>query len=287
MRKFFHRLKIISRILILLVAAGVLLVYKPDVVERYLHFNPSGFVEKYLHFRPADALQQLLNRDDSAEPASVTAPPLTLELYPAGSIPTTPISIPAYTGELCTLLSGNVPGFGLEGLSYQGSYAHYSELDALGRAGPAMACLGREDLPSLDRGELSSDLKPSGWHNARYDQLIEDYFLYNRCHILGYQLSGDSGDIHNLFTGTDYLNKQGMLPYENQVAQYLRQSRNHVLYRVTPRYAGDELVCRGVEMEAWSLEDRGRSLCFHVFVHNVQPGVVIDYATGESRAAAG
>ena len=285
MRKFFRRLKIISRILILLVAAAVLVLYKPELVERYLHVNPTEIVEKYLHGNPRDALQEFLGRRSAAAPASATASPSVLELYPSGSIPTTPASIPAYTGELVTVLSGNVPGFGLEGLSYRGSYAHYSELDALGRAGPAMACLGREDLPSLDRGELSPELKPSGWHNARYDELIEDHFLFNRCHILGYQLSGDSGDIHNLFTGTDYLNKQGMLPYENQVAQYLRQSKNHVLYRVTPLYVGDELVPRGVQMEAWSLEDRGRGLCFHVFVHNVQPGVIIDYATGKSRAA--
>ena len=273
MRKFFRRLKILFRILIVLVAAGILLFYKPDIVEKYLGINPR------------DALQEVLGHEISFAPASATAAPSSLELYPAGSIPTTPVSIPAYTGEAYTVLSNNVPGFGRDGLGYYGSYAHYSELDALGRAGPAMACLGREDLPGVERGEVPAELKPSGWHSTRYDELIENHFLFNRCHILGYQLSGDNGDIHNLFTGTDYLNTQSMLSFENQVAQYLRQSKNHVLYRVTPLYAGTELVPRGVQMEAWSLEDRGRGLCFHVFVHNVQPGVVIDYATGDSRAA--
>ena len=134
MRKFFRRLKIISRILILLVAAAVLVLYKPELVERYLHVNPTEIVEKYLHGNPRDALQEFLGRRGATAPASATASPSVLELYPSGSIPTTPASLPAYTGELVTVLSGNVPGFGLEGLSYRGSYAHYSELDALGRA---------------------------------------------------------------------------------------------------------------------------------------------------------
>ena len=274
MRKFFRRLKILFHILIVLVAAAILIFYKPDIVEKYLGFNPR------------DMLEEVLDHEISpARPAKVTASPSLLELYPTGAIPTSPVTIPPYANQAYTTLSRNVPGFGLDALSYRGSYAHYSELDELGRAGPAMACIGREDLPQLDRGELLPELKPSGWHSTRYDDLIEDHFLFNRCHILGYQLSGDNGDIHNLFTGTDYLNKQGMLPFENQVAQYLRQSKNHVLYRVTPLYQGSDLVCRGVQMEAWSLEDRGRGLCFHVFVHNIQPGVIIDYATGDSRAA--
>ena len=203
-----------------------------------------------------------------------------MELYPAGSIPTTPISIPAYTGELCTLLSGNVPGFGLEGLSYQGSYAHYSELDALGRAGPAMACLGREDLPSLDRGELSSELKPSGWHNARYEGIDRDY-LYNRCHLIAYQLTGENANSKNLFTGTRYLNTEGMLPYENLTASYIRRTGHHVLYRVTPVFEGANLVASGVLMEARSVEDPEIQFC--VYCYNVQPGIEISYDTGKSR----
>ncbi len=207
-----------------------------------------------------------------------------LVIVPAGSVPNMGLEIPPYEGELVTVMADGQPGFGPDFPRFEGCYARYSELDKLGRAGAAEACIGLESMPLNERGPIG-DLRPSGWHNARYDDLIEDQFLYNRCHILGYQLSGDNGDIHNLFTGTRYLNVEGMLPYENQVASHLRLMGGHVLYRAAPRYAGRELVPRGIELEAWSVEDHGRGVCFHVFIHNVQPGVVIDYATGESRRA--
>lgn len=210
--------------------------------------------------------------------------PAELTLMPAGQLAPPAVEIPAYTGSSFTELGGNVPAFGREALSYRECYARYSELDSLGRAGAALACIGWEVMPRTERGPIG-DLRPSGFRNARYDDLIEDHYLYNRCHIIGYQLSGDNGDIHNLFTGTRYLNVEGMLPFENQVAAYLRESGKHVLYRATPLYQGRELVARGIELEAWSLEDQGQSVCFHVFVHNVQPGVIIDYATGESSRA--
>ena len=208
-----------------------------------------------------------------------------LTLVPAGSIPNMGLEIPPYTGETVTVLADNQPGFGPDFPVYEGSYAHYSELDALGRSGAAMACIGLENMPLEPRPPMDESLRPVGYRNAVYEDLIEDRFLYNRCHILGYQLSGDAGDLHNLFTGTRELNVAGMLPYENRVAACLREQGGHVLYRVTPRYQDRELVPRDVELEAWSVEDHGKALCFHVFVHNVQPGIVIDYRTGESRRA--
>ena len=255
MRRFFRKLKRLLVILLVLALLGAAALLWKDRFLAALGFAP--------------------------EVPAVTE----LTVLPAGSIPVTGIPIPAWEGEPFTELSGNVPGFGREGLRFEECYAHFSELDSLGRAGPAMACIGVETMPTVQRESVDSSLHPSGWHNAVYDGIIEDRFLYNRCHILGWQLCGDSGDIHNLFTGTRYLNVEGMLPFENQVAQHLREMGGHVLYRAVPRYEGKELVPRGIELEAWSLEDQGRGLCFHVFVHNVQPGVIIDYATGESRAA--
>ena len=128
-------------------------------------------------------------------------------------------------------------------------------------------------------------IKPAGWHTVRYDDLIADKYLYNRCHLIGYQLTGENANVQNLITGTRYLNVEGMLPFENQVADYVRKTGNHVLYRVTPIYDGNDLLARGVEMEASSVEDQGKGLEFYVFVYNVQPGIEIDYATGDSRRA--
>ena len=127
-------------------------------------------------------------------------------------------------------------------------------------------------------------MKPSGWKTAKYDN-VDGKYLYNRCHLLGFQLTGENANEENLITGTRYLNVEGMLPFENLVADYVKETENHVLYRVTPVFQGDELVARGVEMEAYSVEDEGRGVCFHVYCYNVQPGVEIDYATGENWAA--
>ena len=138
-------------------------------------------------------------------------------------------------------------------------------------------------MPAEERGDIGA-IRPSGWHTVRYDDLIEDKYLYNRCHLIAYAMTGQNSNKLNLITGTRYLNTVGMLPFEIQVLQYLDESENHVLYRVTPFFKGNELVARGVEMEAWSLEDQGRGVCFHVFVYNYQPGIVIDYSTGDSHA---
>ena len=128
-------------------------------------------------------------------------------------------------------------------------------------------------------------IKPTGWHTVKYPGIVDGNYLYNRCHLIGYQLSGENANEKNLITGTRYLNVQGMLPFENMVADYVKETGNHVLYRVTPAFVGSELVARGVEMEAYSVEDDGQGVCFHVYCYNVQPGVEIDYATGENWAA--
>lgn len=157
----------------------------------------------------------------------------------------------------------------------------YSPLDDLGRCGPATALITPESLPTEPRGSIGM-IKPSGWHTVRYD-FIEGGYLYNRCHLIAYQLGGGNANERNLITGTRYMNTEGMLACENRVADYIRATGNSVLYRATPVFTGDNLVADGVKLEAWSVEDNGTGLSFDVFVENVQPGVIIDYASGESR----
>ena len=188
--------------------------------------------------------------------------------------------IPEYAGIPYVELDGNLPSFSQEELTAD-SYETYSPLDALGRSGPAMASVGQDLMPTEERGAIGQ-VKPSGWQIAKYD-CVDGKYLFNRCHLLGYQLTGENANRENLITGTRYLNVEGMLPFENQVADYVRSTGGHVLYRVSPIFQGTELVARGVEMEAQSVEDGGSGVRFHVYVYNVQPGVVIDYATGQSH----
>ena len=190
--------------------------------------------------------------------------------------------IPAYAGEDVVVLKDNLPGFSSEDLTDE-CFVRFSPLDGRGRTGVGFACLGPDTLPTKPRSGIDASIKPSGWHSARYDGLIEDGFLFNRCHVIGYLLCGDEATPENLFTGTRYLNHELMLPYEKQVADAIGETGMHVLYRVTPHYHGRDALAFGVEMEAYSVEDRGREVCFHVFIYNVQPGIAIDYATGESR----
>jgi DNA-entry nuclease len=136
-------------------------------------------------------------------------------------------------------------------------------------------------MPTQERGAIGN-VRPSGWHTVKYNDLIDGNYLYNRCHLIGYQLAGENDNEKNLITGTRYLNVEGMLPYENQVAEYVQATDHHVLYRVTPIFEGENLVASGVLMEAWSVEDQGAGVCFCVYVYNCQPGIVIDYATGDS-----
>ena len=145
-----------------------------------------------------------------------------------------------------------------------------------------MANVCIELMPTEERGEIGM-IKPSGWHTVKYDDIIEDRYLYNRCHLIAYSLTGENANEKNLITGTRFMNVNGMLPFEIQVANYIRDTNNHVLYRVTPVFNGKELVARGVIIEAWSVEDNGRGICFNIFCYNNQPGIKIDYTTGESR----
>lgn len=189
-------------------------------------------------------------------------------------------NIPEFTGEAYVVINGNVPYFTEEDYTTE-SFESYSELDLLGRCGAAYASIGTDLMPVKEREDIGM-IKPSGWHTVKYD-CVEKKYLYNRSHLIGYQLTGENANERNLITGTRYMNAQGMLPFENLVADYVRQSENHVLYRVTPIFKGNNLLAEGVLMEGWSVEDNGEGICFNVFVYNVQPGIEIDYATGESR----
>jgi DNA-entry nuclease len=188
--------------------------------------------------------------------------------------------IPEYSDSPYVILNNNLPTFQEEDIDLE-SFEYYSPLDDLGRCGVAYALVGEEIMPTEERGSIGQ-VKPTGWHTVRYDEIIADKYLYNRCHLIGYQLSGENANKQNLITGTRYMNVEGMLPFENQVADYVEETGNHVLYRVTPIFEGDDLVARGVQMEAFSVEDMGEGISFNVFVYNVQPGITIDYSTGES-----
>lgn len=189
--------------------------------------------------------------------------------------------VPEYTGEPYVAVHDNVPYFTAEELkAAQESFESYSELDNLGRCGVAYASVSTETMPTEKRGDISS-VKPTGWHSVRYDN-VDGKSLYNRCHLIGYQLTAENANKQNLITGTRYLNVDGMLPFENMVADYVKETKNHVLYRVTPIFEGDNLVASGVLMEAESVEDEGEGVLFCVYAYDVQPGIQIDYATGES-----
>lgn len=192
------------------------------------------------------------------------------------------LSIPDYYGEDVVFLNGNIPSFVREDCTLA-SGEYYSPLDFLGRCGTAVAMLDRSMMPTVDRENIGK-VKPSGWNQAKYPGIVrsEPPYLYNRCHLIAYALTGQNVNEENLITGTRYMNAETMLPWEKKVMRYLENSNGHVLYRVSPYFKGKELVARGVEMEAYSVEDGGDGVCFHVFVYNVQPGVEIDYRTGES-----
>lgn len=185
-------------------------------------------------------------------------------------------AVPAYVA-----VNDNVPFFTEEELS-SASYETYGELDPLGRCTVCVASVGQDLMPAEERGNIGA-VKPTGWHTVKYD-FVDGKYLYNRCHLIGYQLTGENANEKNLITGTRYLNIEGMLPFENMVADYVKETDQHVMYRVTPVFEGDNLLAAGVLMEGKSVEDNGEGVLFCVFAYNVQPGVSIDYATGESSA---
>ena len=189
--------------------------------------------------------------------------------------------IPAYSGTPYTEVNDNQPYFTEADLTTQ-SFETYSELDSLGRCGVAYANVGQDLMPTEPRGEIGA-VKPTGWHLVKYDN-VDGKYLYNRCHLIAYMLAAENANPQNLITGTRYLNVQGMLPFETKVCDYVKSTGNHVLYRVTPIFDGDNLLADGVLMEAYSVEDAGAGICFCVFAYNVQPGIGIDYATGDNWA---
>ena len=191
-------------------------------------------------------------------------------------------SLSPYHGTPYVEINSNVPFFHGEDPLPDG-YEEYSPLDSLGRCGVAEANLSVSLMPTKKRDPIGM-MKPSGWHTVRYDDLIDKKYLYNRCHLIGFQLAGENANKLNLITGTRYLNVEGMLPFENRLASYIRKTHHHVRYRVTPIFIGNELVARGVLLEAESVEDSGRGVTFNVYCYNVQPGIEIDYMTGNSRA---
>ena len=191
------------------------------------------------------------------------------------------MDVPAFSGTPYVIINNNQPEFNEKEITDK-SYEFYSELDSLGRCGYAMACIGFDLMPTEERGSIGQ-IKPTGWKTVKYD-FVDGKYLYNRCHLIGYQLSGENANEKNLITGTRYLNIEGMLPFEDMVADYVKETKNHVMYRVTPIFDGNHLLARGVQMEAWSVEDNGSGICFNIYAYNAQPGVKIDYATGESRA---
>ena len=188
--------------------------------------------------------------------------------------------IPEYKGEAYVSVNNSTPFFEDQDKTTH-VFETYSKLDSLGRCGVAYANICKELMPTEERGDIGS-VKPSGWNQATYS-FVDGRYLYNRCHLIGFQLAGENANPLNLITGTRYLNIDGMLPFENLVDDYVDETNHHVLYRVTPIYKGNELVCRGVLMEGFSVEDNGEGVCFCVFAYNVQPGVIIDYSDGSSR----
>lgn len=189
--------------------------------------------------------------------------------------------VPEFSGEPFVIINEGQPEFVDNELSAKG-YEKYSDLDELGRCGGAIASCGKDTMPKKgEKRESISKIKPSGWVQNRYD-FVDGESLYNRAHLIGWQLSAENANEKNLITGTRYLNTEGMLPFENMIADYIKETGNHVAYKVTPVYEGDNLVCSGVQMEAFSVEDKGEGICFNVYCYNVQPGVKINYLTGEN-----
>lgn len=224
---------------------------------------------------------------DKKDSSSVTEKPGgTISVGTGTAKAVEPSTLPAYSGSAYTVLNGNQPNFSASELTTVG-YEKYANLDSLGRCGVALASCGKEIMPTdgEERGSISS-IKPTGWVQAKYDGISGGY-LWNRCHLIGWQLSAENANKQNLITGTRYMNIEGMLPFENMAADYIRETGNHVAYRITPIFEGNNLVCSGVQMEAYSIEDAGDGICFNVYCYNVQPGISINYATGDSSGPSG
>ncbi len=239
--------------------------------------NASGLLQSSVYASPPQPLQRTKTASSGALISHKAKASASHRLkHPDFSLK----SVPKYSGNAYAVINDNVPFFSDSDHTTE-EFKHYSRLDDLGRCGTAYANICRNLMPTEERGPIGN-IRPSGWHTIRYNDLIDGNYLYNRCHLIGYQLAGDNANEKNLITGTRYLNTEGMLSFENRIADYVEYTGNHVLYRVTPVYKGSNLVARGVLMEAYSVEDQGDGIQFNVFCYNVQPGIKIDYATGDS-----
>lgn len=257
--------------------------------------DPDVSVEPSDEADPTQSGTEEPDASHNSDAGSEAVPSLTPEFEelspPAEQVPDTIVdasgfslsSVGAYNGKAYVSVNGNQPYFTAGELTST-SFELYSELDALGRCGTVYASIGKDLMPTEERGSIGM-VKPTGWHTVRYDDLVDGKYLYNRCHLIGFQLTGENANTSNLITGTRYLNIEGMLPFENMVADYVKETGNHVMYRVTPVFEGNNLLANGVLMEGYSVEDNGAGICYCVYAYNVQPGIEIDYATGESKLA--
>lgn len=254
-----------------------------DMPENYAEENESAYAKKFEENPEAarEAVQEASEENPEASHEATGAGGEAVQ-EESGAEEGDVVEIPAYSGQAYVEVNGNIPYFEDSELSAE-SYEYYSELDLLGRCGVCMASIGQDMMPIEERGEIGG-VRPSGWHTVKYPGMIDGNYLYNRCHLIGYQLAGENANTKNLITGTRYMNTEGMLPFENMVADYVRETGNHVMYRVTPVFEGDNLLSDGVLMEAKSVEDNGAGVLFNVFCYNVQPGIIINYENGESMA---
>lgn len=221
------------------------------------------------------------SNDETSSTSSTTQKPNNSTVGTGNASAVDPSTLPTFSGTAWTSVNNNQPNFNTAELTTSG-YEKYSSLDSLGRCGVALASCGKEIMPSADEERKSiSSIKPTGWIQKSYSGISGGY-LWNRCHLIGWQLSAENANRENLITGTRYMNINGMLPFENMVADYIKETGNHVAYRITPIFEGRNLVCSGVQMEAYSIEDDGDGICFNVYCYNVQPGITINYATGDS-----
>jgi DNA-entry nuclease len=263
--------------------------YAREIVDEGYFPEEVSFQDEQIIVESSNAANQTddinIEKDDTSYISDADMPLSDLETDDSESVVQFDYSfVPDYTGTPSIIINNNNPYFTDEDRKWEPGLEVYPPVDELDRCGTVYACLGKETMPAEgeERGSIGM-VKPSGWQTIKYPDIIEDLYLYNRCHLIGWQLGGENDNEYNLITGTRYLNVSGMLQYEDQVACYLKNTGNHVLYRVTPLFIDDELVARGVLMEAESVEDS--DLCFCVWCYNVQPGIEINYLTGDSRVA--
>lgn len=255
--------------------------------DDYTTTNSSEELLETLNNEYLSNIETLTSDDNGLEITLNTATDITNSYHnkqPSGSLVSTAkidlSDIPTFNNKPYVAINNNQPYFDADDFNCE-SFEYYSSLDSQGRCGVVYACIGTELMPTEERGEIGQ-IKPTGWHTIKYD-VVDGKYLYNRCHLIGWQLTGENSNERNLITGTRYMNVQSMLPFENMVADYIKETNNHVLYRVTPIFEEDYLLANGVQIEAYSVEDNGEGICFNVFCYNAQPGIAIDYSTGKSR----